>query len=125
MDPLGFALENFDGIGGWRTVSEAGKPLDVTGRMPNGVAFTGLSELRAYLLNEHEAFVGTLVEKLLVYAIGRGLEHFDRPTVRQIMRASAEREYRWTAIILGIVQSPPFQMRQAAERTASGTASRG
>jgi mono/diheme cytochrome c family protein len=114
MDPLGFALENFDAIGGWRDVSEAGTPIDATGTLPSGVTFQGPSGLRAVLLTREDRFATTVTDRLLAYALGRGLHYYDRPTVRSIVRDSAADHYRWSYIIIGIVQSVPFQMRAAA-----------
>jgi mono/diheme cytochrome c family protein len=113
MDPLGFALENFDAVGAWRSTTEAGEPLDVSGVMPNGQHFEGPAGLRALLLSRREQFVTTLTEKLLAYGLGRALEYYDRPTVRQIVTDAARDDYRWSAIITGIVHSAPFEMRRA------------
>ena len=114
IDPLGFALENFDVIGGWRDVDEQGRPIDSAGTTTGGMPVNGLAGLRALLLDDPEQFPRTLTEKLLSYALGRRLEHFDRPAVRQIVREAAVSEYRWSAIISGIVRSPQFTMRAAA-----------
>jgi hypothetical protein len=113
MDPLGLALENYDAIGRWRTTGEAGLPIDASGRLPDGTAFEGPMGLRSILLERRDQFVGTLTEKLLAYSIGRRPEYFDRPTVRAITRDAAVDDYRWSAIIVGIVQSAPFRMRKA------------
>ena len=113
IDPPGFTLENFDGLGGWRTVDEGGEPVDATGMMPSGVRVEGLAGLRALLLEQPEQFVGTVTEKLLAYALGRQLEYYDQPTVRQIVRDAAAEDYRWSSLILGIVESPAFLMRNA------------
>jgi hypothetical protein len=115
MDPLGFALENFDAIGMWRTTGEGGAPIDATGAFPGGAKFDGLSGLKATLISHHEEFVNTLTEKLLTYALGRGVEYFDMPAVRNIMRQAEPEQYRWSSLILGIVKSPPFQMRRRSE----------
>ena len=112
MDPLGFALENFDGIGKWRT-AEAGTPIDPSGVLPDGTPFQGPAELRKVLLTKREGFVTTVTEKLLTYALGRGLEYYDAPAVRKITREAAPSEHRWSSLILGIVQSTPFQMRRS------------
>ena len=114
MDPLGFALENFDAIGRWRE-TEAGRPIDAMGVMPDGAQFNGPAELRRILLGRKEQFVRTVVEKLLTYALGRGLEYYDYPAVRKIMRESERDGYRWSALTLAIVRSTPFQMRRAQE----------
>jgi mono/diheme cytochrome c family protein len=115
MDPLGFALENFDAIGQWRLKSESAEPVDASGALPDGTRFEGPDGLREVLLARKEAFVGTLTDKLLTYALGRGLEHSDMPAVRTIVRESAARNYQWSAIVLGVVKSVPFQMRRAAD----------
>jgi hypothetical protein len=110
MDPLGFALENFDGVGKWRDLSEAGAPIDASGTLPDGTAFNGPAQFRRALLGRRDEFVATVAEKLLTYALGRGLEYYDAPAVRAIVRDAAP-DYRWSSIILGIVRSLPFQMR--------------
>ena len=114
IDPPGFALEQFDGLGAWRTTDEFGNPIDATATMPNGRAVTGMAGLRALLLERPEQFAGTVTEKLLSYALGRGLEHTDKPIVRAIVRDAAADDYRWSALIGGIVKSPAFLMRNAA-----------
>ena len=113
MDPLGFALENFDAIGTWRATSEAGQPIDASATMPGGAAFEGPAGLRRVLLSRGGDFAATVTEKLLAYALGRGLEYTDRPAVRQILRDAAADDYSWSAIVLGIVKSTPFQWRRA------------
>ncbi len=114
MDPIGLALENFDGIGAWRSLDETGKPIDATGQLADGAPIDGVVSLREALVSRPEQFVGTVTEKLLTYAIGRGLEYYDMPTVRQIVENSARDDYRFSAIVREIVQSPPFQMKRAA-----------
>jgi mono/diheme cytochrome c family protein len=114
MDPLGFALENYDAIGRWRS-SDAGSPVDASSSMPGGPRFEGPTGLRDLLLDHREQFVGTVTEKMLAYALGRGLQHFDRPVVRSVVREAAARDFRWSSLILGIVRSVPFQMRKTAE----------
>ena len=111
IDPLGFALENFDAIGGWRTIDEAGKPVDASGTTASGAKVEGLSGLRALLLEQPEQFPRTVTEKLLAYALGRRLDYYDRPTVRKIVRDAAGQNYRWSSLSLGIVESPAFLMR--------------
>ncbi|HVZ19738.1 MAG TPA: DUF1592 domain-containing protein [Vicinamibacterales bacterium] len=113
MDPLGFALESFDAIGAWRATDGSGEPLDVSGVLPNGARFTGLDGLRTWLAGHREQFVTILTEKLLAYALGRPVEYYDRPTVRAIVRQAAKDDYRWSAIVLGVVNSEPFQYRTA------------
>ncbi len=113
IDPLGFALENFDVIGGWRSVDEAGAPVDAAGTTMSGTQIEGLRGLRALLLERREQFPRTVTEKLLAYALGRRVEHYDRPAIRSIVRDAASQDFRWSALILGIVKSPAFQMRRA------------
>lgn len=115
IDPLGFALENFDVIGGWRSVDESGRPVDAAGLTVSGAKVEGLTGLRAMLLAEEEQFPRTVTEKLLSYALGRRLEYYDQPAVRKIVRDAAAEQYRWSSIILGIVESVPFRMRMGAD----------
>jgi hypothetical protein len=111
IDPPGFALEQFDAIGGWRTIDEAGRPVDAAGTLVNGRTIEGLTGLRAYLLEKPDRFPQTVTEKLLAYALGRRLEYYDRPAVRQIVRDAAADDFSWSSIILGIAKTPAFQMR--------------
>jgi mono/diheme cytochrome c family protein len=111
IDPPGFALEHFDAIGGYRSVDESGRPVDATGTLVSGATVEGLAGLRAFLLQRPDRFPSTLTEKLLAYALGRRLEFHDRPAVRQIVRAAAAHDYRWSSLILEIVKSPTFLMR--------------
>jgi mono/diheme cytochrome c family protein len=111
LDPLGFALENFDVIGGWRTIDESGGPVDASGTTASGRRIEGLRGLRAALLDEPEQFPRTLTEKLMGYALGRRIEYYDRPAVRKIVRDAAAQNYRWSALITGIAKSPTFLMR--------------
>lgn len=113
MDPLGLALENYNAVGQWRTTGEAELPIDSSGNLPDGTVFEGPTGLRTLLLERRDQFVGTFTEKLLAYALGRGPEYYDRPTVRAITRAAASDNYRWSSIIVGIVQSTPFRMRRS------------
>jgi hypothetical protein len=110
MDPLGFGLENYDAIGAWRT-QDGKSPVDASGRLPDGRSFQGPQELKAILKAEREAFAECLTEKLLTYALGRGLERYDRPAVKQIVRDVAAADYRFSGLVLGIVRSLPFQYR--------------
>jgi hypothetical protein len=112
MDPLGFALENFDAVGKWRTI-DANAPIDASGVLVDGTSFTGPAELRRALTARRSQFVHTAAEKLLTYALGRGLEAHDAPTLRAIARDAAASDYRWSALILGVVKSMPFQMRRS------------
>jgi mono/diheme cytochrome c family protein len=111
IDPLGFSLENFDVVGGWRTIDEAGKPVDASGTTAGGMKIDGLSGLRAALLKDPEQFPRTVTEKLMAYALGRRLEYYDEPSVRKIVREAAARQYRWSSLIVGVVESPAFLMR--------------
>ena len=112
MDPLGFALESFDAIGGYREL-----PLEQTsGTLPSGLELTGPASVRDMLLSNSEDFVGTVTEKLMTYALGRGVEYYDHPSIRRIVRSAKTDDYRWSSLILGIVESSPFQMRKARER---------
>jgi mono/diheme cytochrome c family protein len=113
MDPLGFALENFDGVGKWRIRSEANTPIDASGVLPDGTKFNGPDGLRKILLSHPEQFATTVTEKLLTYSLGRGLQYYDKPAVRKITREAAASDYRWSTLILGIVKSVPFQMRMS------------
>jgi hypothetical protein len=113
MDPLGLALESFDAIGRWRTKSESGEAIDATGALPDGTMFTGTRELRDALLNQPDRFMNTLTEKLLTYGLGRGLQYYDAPVVRGIVRKAARTNYRFSDLVLGIVESTPFQMRRS------------
>jgi len=121
MDPLGFALENFDAIGKWRVSSEAGTPIDASGALGDGTPVDGPATLRDALLKHREEFVSTVTRKLLTYALGRGAEYYDEPAVREIVRDGARGDYRWSSLVLGIVKSVPFQMKmpESLEQTAA------
>jgi len=119
MDPVGFAMENFDAIGRWRT-EELGVPIDATGKLVDGTEINGTVDLRNALLKYSDRFVQTTTEKLMTYALGRGVEYYDMPTVRAIARGAAKDDYRFSSLILGLVESDAFQMR-AAEDTAAAT----
>jgi hypothetical protein len=112
MDPIGFSLENFDAVGRWRTVEE-GQLIDSTGGLPDGSKFTGVSGLEQGLLHRPEIFVGTLTEKLLTFALGRGVEYYDGPAIRKIVHNAKADDFRFSSIILGIVNSTPFTMRKS------------
>jgi hypothetical protein len=114
IDPVGFALENFDAVGRWRTL-DGGKPIDAGGALPSGAEFDGVGGLEAAILERPEFFVRTLTEKLLTYAIGRGIEPFDDPAIRKIVREAAGNDYRFSDLILGITSSEPFLRRLAAD----------
>ena len=104
-------MENFDAIGRWRLRTESGGAVDASGGLPDGSTFNGMSGLRAALLRKPEMFVGTLTEKLLTYGLGRGLEHYDAPSVRKIVSRARAQDYRFSSLVLGVVSSDPFQMR--------------
>ena len=110
MDPVGFALENFDAVGQWRD-TEAGKPIDASGVLVDGTKVNGPVALREAILKRPQTFAGTMTEKLLTYALGRGLEYYDMPVVRAIVRRMAVNDYHFSSLVLGIVESAPFQMR--------------
>ena len=113
IDPAGFALEHFDAIGRWRAVDESYNPIDASGVLPDGTPFEGAAGLRAALVRRPERFVTTLTEKLMTYALGRGVEHYDMPAVRRILREASAGGYRLQDIVLGIVRSDPFRLRRA------------
>jgi Protein of unknown function (DUF1585)/Protein of unknown function (DUF1588) len=112
IDPVGLALETFDAVGRVRRL-EDGVPIDAAGGLPDGSRFEGVAGLEAALLRRPELFVGTFAEKLLTYASGRGIETFDAPAVRAIVRDARATNYRMSSIVLGVVKSPPFQMRMS------------
>jgi Protein of unknown function (DUF1592)/Protein of unknown function (DUF1588)/Protein of unknown function (DUF1585)/Protein of unknown function (DUF1587)/Protein of unknown function (DUF1595)/Cytochrome C oxidase, cbb3-type, subunit III len=111
MDPLGFSLEQYDAIGKFRTTDE-GNPINASGAMPGGAPFDGLAGLRSVLEKRSDEFIETVTDKLLTYAIGRGSEYYDQPAIRKIVRDAKTDNYRWSSIILGIIESPAFQMRR-------------
>jgi hypothetical protein len=110
IDPPGFALEGFDAVGAWRT-QEAGGPIDASSRLADGRAVNGVADLRNALAARPEAFVQVLTEKLMTYALGRGLQYYDMPVIRAIVRDSKAKNYSFTSVVLGITESVPFQMR--------------
>lgn len=111
MDPVGFTLENFDAIGRWRTLEE-GIPVDASGGFPDGSKFTGVTGLEESLLKRPELFAGSLAEKLLTFALGRGVEPYDAPAIRKVVRDAKAADYRFSAIVIGLTQSTPFTMRK-------------
>lgn len=116
MDPIGFALENFDAVGEWRD-EDSGVQIDPSGRLPNGQEFAGPAGLRELLVDKHgDEFLETVTEKLMIYALGRGLAPYDKPTVRAIARQAGEHDYRMSAFVEAVVESVPFQMRRAREQ---------
>jgi hypothetical protein len=116
MDPLGFGLENFDAVGGWRE-ADGRFPIDASGTLPDGEKFEGPAGLRAVLTQQADAFAEALAGRLLTYALGRGLEPYDRMTVKRIAARLVGADYRFSELILGIVESPPFQMRRVGGET--------
>ena len=109
MDPLGFALENFDALGKWRMAAD-GETINASASLPDGTAFEGMTGLRDLLVKHKDDYVRTVAEKLLAYGIGRGIEYYDLPTIRKIARESSPADYRWSSLVLGIVRSTPFGM---------------
>jgi hypothetical protein len=110
MDPIGFSLENFDAIGQWRTADQ-GVPIDASGVLADGSTINGAPQLLALLAARPEQFVRTMTQMLMTYALGRGTEYYDMPIVRAIARDSAQQNYRFSALVAGIVKSAPFQMK--------------
>jgi hypothetical protein len=123
MDPIGLAMENFDAVGAWRA-REAGGPIDATTQLYDGTKVDGVIALRQALLKRPEVVVGTVTERLLTYALGRGLQSYDMPVVRGIVREAADRDYRFSSLILGIVSSMPFQMRISDAKKMTATIDR-
>jgi len=117
MDQLGFSLENFDGIGEWRDIYASGARVDATAQLPDGTKFNGPSELRGILRQHSGEFLTTVSERLLTYALGRGLDASDAPFVRKIKHDAAPDDYRFESLIQAIVASTPFQMRTAQAST--------
>ncbi len=121
MDPLGFALENFDAIGAWRTVEKNGpadltpQPIDASAQLPDGTRFTGVAGLRQILLDRSDEFVYTMTEKLLTFALGRGADWYDAPAIRDAVQAAQKDEYRFSTLVNSIVLSRPFQMRMSQD----------
>ena len=121
MDPIGFAMENFDAVGKWRD-RDADVPIDASGVFPDGSQFSGVAGLKIALLNHPEQFVTTVAQKLLMYAIGRNLQYYDAPAVRAIVRESAGQNFTFSSLVLGVVKSVPFTMREARDSGASAQA---
>jgi hypothetical protein len=119
MDPIGFALENFDLVGTWRDV-DGRTPVDSSGQLVDGTVVKGPADLRAALLSRSEAFVTNATEKLFTYALGRPVQYFDMPTVRAVVHRAAQNDYRLSSLLLGVVSSDPFQMRMKKPTVASG-----
>jgi hypothetical protein len=121
MDPLGLALENFDAVGRWRTV-EPGGVIDASGQLADGTAVNGPVSLRHALETRREQFVEVIVEKLLTYALGRGVDYRDMPTIRSIVREAEADDFRFSSLILSIAKSTPFRMRMVQEESESAAA---
>jgi len=120
MDPLGFAFENFNAIGEWRVKDQdAGTSIDASGKLADGTSISGPVDLRKALMKHPEQFVQTMTEKMLTYALGRTVEYYDMPTVRKIVREAARDDYRFSSIVMGIVKSPPFQMRRVEKLSSN------
>jgi len=116
MDPLGFALENYDGLGGWRDSAGIGSgPIDASGVLPDGTPFNGPAGLRDVLMKKQDMFVENFTERLMTYALGRGVEEYDYAALRKISREAAADNQKWSSVILGIVKSTPFRMRRASD----------
>ena len=116
LDPLGFALEKFDGVGRYRDLDEGGLPIDASGVLADGSPIDGPADLRKAIADKPEIFVKTFTSKMLTYALGRGLEFYDMPTVRQIVEEAEKSEYRFSTIVQEIVKSVPFRMKRAASQ---------
>jgi hypothetical protein len=112
MDPIGFSMENFDALGKWRE-RDAGTTIDASGVLPEGTRFEGIPGLRKMLLEHSDEYVATVAEKLLMYAVGRNLQYYDAPAVRETVRGAARDRYTLSSLVLGVVKSAPFQMREA------------
>jgi len=113
MDPLGLSLENFDAIGRWRDKSDTKQAIDSSGELPDGTAFNGPSGLKDALLAHPDRFVTTVAEKIMIYALGRGVEYYDAPAVRAVVREAANDNYRLSALVKGVAMSKPFRMRRS------------
>ena len=122
MDPIGFAMENFDGVGRWRD-QDAGNPIDASGVFPGGEKFDGMAGLKASLLSHPEEFVSTITEKLMMYGVGRNVQYYDRPAIRAIIK-QARNNYTFASLVLGVVESAPFQMRETPAAGEAKTARR-
>jgi hypothetical protein len=123
MDPIGFAMENFDAIGRWRD-QDAGNPIDASGVFPGGEKFDGMAGLKASLLSHPEEFVSTITEKLMMYGVGRNVQYYDRPAIRTIIKQAARSNYTFASLVLEVVESAPFQMRETPAPGEAKTARR-
>ncbi|MCU1328747.1 MAG: hypothetical protein JWN34_4117, partial [Bryobacterales bacterium] len=120
IDPVGFSLENFNAVGQWRDVEVEEQPVDASGALPGDKQFRGVDGLEDALLRRPELFVATLTENLLTFALGRGIEYYDGPAIRKIVREAGNDDYRFSSLLLGIVKSAPFQMRRAEMTSVAG-----
>ena len=114
MDPIGFAMENFDAVGKWRD-RDNGNLIDVSGVLPNGAKFTGMAGLKQALMQQPDQFATAAAEKMMMFATGRNVQYFDAPSIREIVRQSAKSNYSLSSLVLGVAKSPAFQMREPAK----------
>jgi len=117
MDPIGFALENFDMIGTWRDL-DGKTPIDASGQLVDGTKLAGVADLRSALLSRREMFVTTATQKLLTYGLGRTAQYYDMPAVRSIVRRAAQNDYKFSSLLLGVVESEPFQKKMKIKKTS-------
>jgi hypothetical protein len=115
MDPIGFALENFDAVGRWRTKDD-GATIDASGTLFTGVTVDGVAGLRQALTSRPDIFVGVMTEKMMTYALGRGIEYYDMPAVRKVVQDGAKNDFRFSSLVLGVVNSAPFQLKEAKSK---------
>jgi mono/diheme cytochrome c family protein len=120
IDPAGFALEQFDAVGKWRTVDAGFQPIDASGNLPDGTKFSGINDFRGLLLANRAQFVKTMTNKMMMYALGRGTEYYDAPAIRKIVKDAAASNFKFSELVMGIVNSTPFQMRTATGAVAEG-----
>ena len=113
MDPIGLSTENFDAVGHWRVKSESGEAVDASGGLPDGSTFDGVIGLKQALLKKPELFVSTMTAKMMTYALGRGLDYYDEPAIRGILRDAKSSDYKFSSMVLGIINSTPFRMRRS------------
>jgi hypothetical protein len=124
MDPIGFSLENFDAIGAWRT-EDGGQPINASGHLVDGTPLDGPASLRQALLRYSDQYVRVVTERLMTYALGRGVEYYDMPVLRSLDRDAARNNYRFSSLIMGIVKSEPFQMNMKSPGTEQHAARQG
>jgi hypothetical protein len=121
MDSIGFALENYDAVGAWR-FKDADAPVDASGDLADGTHVNGVVELREALLKKPDLFVGTTTEKLMTYALGRGIDYRDMPAVRAVVKDAGRNGYKFSSLVLAVVRSMPFQMKMAPEKESEAIA---